>query len=226
MSHTAHFTSPPLSLTAWKRLRNEPRGRHCRLHRVQRMNPAPCARLVYVSGGRGVAALTAAAVIRHGGKVVRAEDKFVGTTEKVSVAVFAVGAGDKTLERDRWDRATTMFRLMGSETMGLFVTRTIVVPYVVSKLDGLSRWIVFRPGAFVPENRSSTGNVSEQMAGRMLLTDNVLANGIVSRERVAELLAAIAMCKVEVSKMYGRVLGVYDKERMISCPTSVVNFLD
>jgi hypothetical protein len=193
---------------------------HTHQHRyaVQACASAPN-KTVVADGGPGIAALTMEAVSRRGGRALWLNDAAAG--ECVDAAVFAVGAGDPAAELERWAAAAASQRALGC--VGIFVARQIVLPELVALLTaggGLGPWVVVRPGALVADDGSGSGGGEAGME-RMLVTDDVRCNGILSRERVAAVLARLALNRAAVEEVNGKVLGVYDRSRMISHPRGV-----
>lgn len=142
----------------------------------------------------------------------------------VDSAVFAVGAGDPSVELERW--AAVAASHLELRCLAIYVARQIVIPELVGmlgKAGGRAPWVVVRPGAFVADETAdeNAGSAKE----RMLVTDDLRCNGIVSRERVARVLADLAMGSSKTAESCsGKVLGVYDRSRMISHPKGVKEY--
>lgn len=191
----------------------------------------PSATLVHVAGGRGVAAATAQAIESLGGGVVWSQDSGHqrGSPTKPSndgpahAAVFAVGAGDAAGEMERWASAVDAYNALGGQPCGLFVARSIVVPPLLQLLAGSTRWVVARPGALVADE-GADGAGPRTAESRLLLTDDIRVNGIISREMVGLALAKVALAQVPVEPMLGKVVGIYDTKRIISLPKGVRNY--
>lgn len=180
---------------------------------------------VYVSGGRGLGTLTAKALEHRGEQVLRDRNAALASTS-VTAAVFAIGAGAADTELDRWREAVRDLQFLPAGTLGLFVVRSLSIQGVVTLLSGMRNWVVVRPGAFVPEPDGREIDLSRRpVADDVLLTDDVGANGVISREKVAVVLAHLAVLPDAADGLLGGVVGVYDWARMVSTPPKVRNLL-
>lgn len=211
-------------------------GRDARqLQRCPVKHPAApvSATLVYVSGGPGVAAATAKQVKALGGDVVWSQTSTIPPGDEVrgpdsahiDAAVFAVGAGNPDSELTRWEEAVESFQAFQGQPLGLFVVRSIVISQVKHLLSRSERWVIIRPGALVAEEQErSDGSSTTAQGSRLIATDDVRANGIISREMVGIALANVALGRVSVEPMVGKAVGVYDRDRVISLPKGVQDY--
>lgn len=114
----------------------------------------------------------------------------------------------------------TTSKRIGNDSMArlVFVTRPLVVHDVQTMLydTGCSiPWVVLRPGPMDFHRASNSNSVSNE---QLLVTPDLRCNGYVSRAAVATVVGDLLMGHVDINmeSIARQVLGVYDKNRMIT----------
>lgn len=79
-------------------------------------------------------------------------------------------------------------------------------------------WVLLRPGPLVDEDSRKPEVIQQE---DLLVTDDMRCNGLVSRRGVGAVVGDLLLRKVDVQEVSHRVLGVYDRNRMINFPNNV-----
>lgn len=100
------------------------------------------------------------------------------------------------------------------------VVRTIVFPDVRDMLLKISSpWVLLRPGPL--DDRNLRGLHKGPNTELLIVTTDMRCNGIVSRHGVAKVIGDLLMHKVPISEVSNKILGIYDRNRMISIPKGI-----
>lgn len=134
-----------------------------------------------------------------------------------------VGAGRRSSTRDEeLELYHTIFdSLKQAPSISIVVTvaRQLVLNEVREMLDQIpSPWVLLRPGPLVDEDpRKPQAALNESI----LVTADMRCNGLISRHSVAKVVGDLLMQKVPIDAVANKILGVYDRNRMISLPENI-----
>lgn len=108
------------------------------------------------------------------------------------------------------------------------VVRTIVVQEVRHILTNVlsTPWVILRPGAMDIDQPLpiSDGAPTARLHETIFITTDIRCNGLISRQSVARVVGDLLFGGVPMKEVDGKVLGVYDRNRMISMPNGAVPF--
>lgn len=136
---------------------------------------------------------------------------------------ITVGAGRRSSSRDdELALYRTIFdSLKQAPPISLIVTvaRQLVLNDVRGMLEQISSpWVLLRPGPLVDEDpRKPQSTLNESL----LVTADMRCNGLISRHGVAKVIGDLLMQKVPIDSISNKILGVYDRNRMISLPENI-----
>lgn len=105
-------------------------------------------------------------------------------------------------------------------TLVVTVVRTLVLSEVARIFaKALSTpWVILRPGAMDFGSRQEHQDNTNSSDEKLLVTADMRCNGLVSRRGVARVAGDLLLRRIPVLDVNGKVLGVYDRNKMISKP--------
>lgn len=96
------------------------------------------------------------------------------------------------------------------------VARNLIIADVRQMFAEVSvPWVLLRPGPLVDEDSRKPQVTLEE---DLLVTEDMRCNGLVSRRGVGAVVGDLLLKKVDIQDVSHRVLGVYDRNRMINFP--------
>lgn len=136
---------------------------------------------------------------------------------------ITVGAGRRSSTRDEelalYHTIFDSLKQAPSISLVVTVARQLVLNDVHDMLEQIaSPWVLLRPGPLVDEDpRKPHVTLNETL----LVTEDLRCNGLVSRHGVAQVIGDLLMQKVPIDSVENKILGVYDRNRMISLPANI-----
>lgn len=207
----------------------------CRRHRFTSLP-----KCIVVLGGSSGVGLEAATYLKAKGITVTSFSRRTGhdlTNPNVSASVLhlarhglavSVGAGRRKSSReDELQLYSCIVAALADASEVDFVVavaRNLILADVRRMFaDVAVPWVLLRPGPLVDEDVRKPHVVRDE---KLLVTDDMRCNGLVSRRGVGAVVGDLLMGKVPIPLISHTVLGVYDHNRMINIPDDINTYGD